>query len=101
MAAPWVRARKAEHLPAGLIQFYRRSLEIAERLWKEEPGRADLQTGLVVPLFKIAQVAPKSAAVHFTRALEILRTLQAEGRLSPDKAGWIAIIEGAMRGGEG
>ncbi len=46
----------------------------------------------------MAEVEPERATAHITRALKILRDLEAQGRLAPDKAGGIAVLE-AMLGG--
>jgi len=36
-----------------------------------------------------------------TRALEILRRLDREGRLMPDKRGWLTALEKALEQGDG
>lgn len=67
-----------------------KSLAIFERLACAEPDRADYQRDLVVSLAGLAQVSEGAAArTHLERALHIVESLQASGRLAPADAGML------------
>jgi hypothetical protein len=68
-------------------QFYQKALEIAERLARQEPGRADYQWDLAVSLWRVG------SREALERALGILRGLQRESRLTPEQAKWIGVLE--------
>ncbi|HEV7515298.1 MAG TPA: hypothetical protein VGR07_03270 [Thermoanaerobaculia bacterium] len=74
-------------------QFYRKDLDIAERLAKAEPNRADYQTDLVVSLMRMVQIEPANATVHLERALSILTTLRDTKSLLPKFEPWISSLE--------
>ena len=63
--------------------MYLKTLEIAERLAKAEPDRADVQVDLVISLVKIAAAAVPPSRPPLERALAILLGLEEEGRLAP------------------
>ena len=63
-------------------RFFQKSLDIAEQLVRQEPGRADFQTDLVASLVRLGDQA------SLTRALDIVRRLESEGRLTARQAGW-------------
>ena len=69
----------------GARQAYQGALEIAERLAKAEPDRADIQVDLVNSLVRIATaaVAAPPSRPPLERALAILLGLEEEGRLAP------------------
>ena len=68
-------------------QHFVRALQIREKLLAMEPGRADFEAALVVPL---ARLGDRSS---LNRALDILRRLESEGRLSARQAGWRQALE--------
>jgi tetratricopeptide (TPR) repeat protein len=71
--------------------YFQKALDIAERLAAQEPDRADLQTDIVVSLWKI------NNRPSLERALRILRRLDEEQKLAPDKRGWIPGVEAALQ----
>ncbi|HEV3259350.1 MAG TPA: CHAT domain-containing protein [Gemmataceae bacterium] len=71
--------------------YFHKALDIAERLAAQEPDRADLQTDIVVSLWKI------NNRPSLERALRILRRLDEEQKLAPDKRGWIPGVEAALQ----
>jgi tetratricopeptide (TPR) repeat protein len=68
-------------------QHFASALQIRERLVTMEPGRADFETALVVSLFRLGD------RFSLTRALDIVRRLESEGRLSVRQAGWRQDLE--------
>jgi hypothetical protein len=78
---------------------YREGHAIAERLARAEPGRADYQWGLVVSLWRAADIAADGGSEHLERALGILRGLDAAGALYPEQREWIPRLEERLRGG--
>jgi tetratricopeptide (TPR) repeat protein len=76
--------------------YYTRDLAITERLAESEPERADYQVDLVVSLARQAEYVPEEREACLRRGLAILRQLQAEGRLMPDKVGWIDHLAGTL-----
>jgi tetratricopeptide (TPR) repeat protein len=70
--------------------FYAKSLANREALIRQDPGRADLQLGIVVPLVRMGD------RPSLTRALDIVKRLEAEGRLTAQHAGWRQAIEQAL-----
>jgi hypothetical protein len=63
------------------------ALQLRERLVTMEPGRADLEVGLVVSLVGLG------GRSSLTRALNILLRLESEGRLSAHQTGWRQGVE--------
>ncbi|MBV8589907.1 MAG: hypothetical protein JO212_07580 [Acetobacteraceae bacterium] len=64
--------------------MYLKALAIGERLAQAEPDRADYQVDLVNALVRRAILEGESGGrPYLARALSILETLKAEGRLAP------------------
>ena len=61
-----------------------------------DPSNVVWQTDLVVSAWKLASAGAPEAARH-ANGLAILKRLHAEGRLTADQEGWIAIFEAALR----
>ncbi len=72
----------------GAFDAYSEGLTIARRLAKQDSGNAQAQTDLVVSLTRAADVSdgPKP---YYMEALDILRDLDGQGRLSLEQRGWI------------
>lgn len=66
------------------LDAYRKSLAIREKLVSAEPGNAGWQINLVVGLRKVADAGDEPRA-RLIRALDILRRLDAQGRLRTPK----------------
>jgi hypothetical protein len=80
-------------------EFYLKDLAIAERLAGAEPDRADYQRDLVVSLVRQAQTTDGPTAREcLQRALGIIETLQAEGRLAPADAGMLPALRQMLEG---
>ncbi len=79
---------------AGALAAYEEDLAIARELAKDK-ANAQAQTNLVVSLAKCAQAGGEARA-RLTEALAILKALDAAGRLTADKKGWIAFVEGML-----
>ena len=72
-----------------------RALAIRDRLAAAEPANAQWQIDLVMLLVGLAQ-AGDDAPARLARALEIVRRLAAEGKLTPDQKSWPQAIEQAI-----
>jgi Flp pilus assembly protein TadD len=70
---------------------FQKSLDIAERLARQEPGRTDLQADLVVSLWRLGDRG------SLQRALNILLRLDQEQKLTAEQRGWIPGLEAAAR----
>jgi hypothetical protein len=68
-------------------QYFTRALQIREKLVIMEPGRADFELNLVVSLSRLGDRS------SLNRALDIVRRLEAEGRLSAGQSGWRQALE--------
>jgi tetratricopeptide (TPR) repeat protein len=79
-------------------QAFATSLAIRERLAQAEPGRADYQRDLIVSWVQMSEIDTARAREHLSRALDIARRLNDEGRLAPVDA-WM-VDELARRLGE-
>ncbi|MEM9997830.1 MAG: tetratricopeptide repeat protein, partial [Bacteroidota bacterium] len=84
--------------PQEAFGYFVKDLQIAERLAQAEPGRADYQVDLAISLMQVAPFTDKRTEL-LTSALQILTTLQAEGRLDPSRAGMIERIQALLEGG--
>ena len=71
--------------------YYQKQLEIAERLARQEPGRADRQWDLVASLQRMGD------RKSLERALAILQRLDGENKLTPQQRGAIPHLEAALR----
>jgi len=72
-----------------------RALAIRDRLAAADPANTQWQIDLVVLLVGLAQ-AGDDAPARLARALEIVRRLAAEGKLTPDQKSWPQAIEQAI-----
>ena len=90
-------------LPAALSS-YKEDLQIAQKLAARDPGNAQWQTDLVISFWKLAVVLEqqgtpqkREAGAKYQRALEILRPLAVENRLTAEQKTWIARIEARLK----
>jgi tetratricopeptide (TPR) repeat protein len=90
-------------LPSA-ISSYKQGLEIRQKLAARDPANTQWKTDLVISLWKLASVleqqgAPQKgkAGVNYERALEILRRLAAENRLTADQKTWISQLEARVK----
>jgi hypothetical protein len=72
---------------------FQRALEIRERLASAEPDRADYQRDLSVSLVRVGQMDDSNRQACLSRALAILKTLEAGGRLNPTDKPLIEAID--------
>jgi len=86
-------------LPSALSS-YKQGLEIRQKLAARDPGNAQRQIDLVISLWKLASVLDqqrspqkREAGAKYQRALEILRPLAVENRLTTEQKTWISRIE--------
>ena len=94
--------RRAER-PGGLVlglSSYKQCLEIRQKLAARDRANAQWKTDLVISLGKLAsmleqQGSPqkREAGVNYQRALEILRALAVENRLTAEQKTWISLLE--------
>jgi tetratricopeptide (TPR) repeat protein len=77
------------------IRSFRDSLGIAERLAARDPGNAQWQTDLVQALYRLGQAGDDRRS-NFSRALEIMRKLAADGKLQEYQKRLIELIEQAL-----
>ena len=68
---------------ADALTSYRASLVIAERLAASDVGNAEWQRDRIISYKKIADCAPAERRANLSRALDIVRALDASGRLEP------------------
>jgi tetratricopeptide (TPR) repeat protein len=74
-------------------EAYRKALAIAERLAQAEPERADYQVDLAVALGNLGTAGASPDQGCLGRALQILRTLDAQGRLMEEDKPKIPALE--------
>jgi tetratricopeptide (TPR) repeat protein len=86
-------------LPSAL-SFYKQDLEIAQKLAARDPDNAQWKTDLVISLWKLASILEqqgtpqkREAGVYYKRALELLRSLAVENRLTAEQKIWISQLE--------
>jgi hypothetical protein len=79
-------------------------LQIRQKLAARDPGNAQWQTDLVISLWKLAAVLEqqgtpqkREAGAKYQQALEILRPLAVENRLTAEQKKWIARIEARLK----
>ena len=77
------------------LDAYGKSLAIREKLAAADPGNAQWQADMAISLFRLAMAGDDTRA-RLTRALDILRKLDAAGKLTADQKGWIALFEGKL-----
>lgn len=73
-------------------RWFERDLAIAEKLAAAEPTRADYQVDVAISLTTTAMYAGSAARARLERAAEILRTLDAEGRLAPAERSRMEVV---------
>ena len=85
---------------AKALAAYQEGLAIRKRLTELDPARVQWKTDLVVSYVRMAgmETDKERQAGWFRQALEILRPLAAENRLSADRMGWIGLIERELDG---
>ena len=81
------------------ISFYRRSLEIRERLSAADPGSVDRKLDLVVGLNRIAGAGVPEWRDYLERALAILRELERNGSLAESERPAIPQLEAILAAG--
>ena len=86
-------------LPSALSS-YKQDLEIAQKLAARDPANAQWKTDLVISLWKLASILEqhgtpqkREAGVNYQRALELLRALAVENRLTAEQKTWIPKLE--------
>jgi predicted negative regulator of RcsB-dependent stress response len=72
----------------GALTAYRTALAVRETLTRRDPANTQWQRDLIVSYVKMAEAEPTAARAQLSRALDIARTLQSEGRLAPTDA-WV------------
>jgi tetratricopeptide (TPR) repeat protein len=72
---------------------YKKCLVIAERFAVERPTEIDWQIRTVWSLLRLAASQPDQSVGHLTRALDIIRRLDAIGLLPADERHWVNTIE--------
>jgi tetratricopeptide (TPR) repeat protein len=70
----------------GALKSWPDNFAITDRLAKADPNNAGWQRDLIVSCKKMSEVEPAEARRHLTRALEIARNIQSQGRLAPADA---------------
>jgi len=70
------------------LTAYRTALAVRETLTRRDPANTQWQRDLIVSYVKMAEAEPTAARAQLSRALDIARTLQSEGRLAPTDA-WV------------
>ena len=85
---------------SSALSSYKQGLEIREKLAARDPANARWKTDLVISLWKLASILEqqgtpqkREAGVHYQRALELLRSLAVENRLTAEQKTWISQFE--------
>mgnify|MGYP003606598362 CR=1 FL=1 len=81
--------------PQRARNLVQQSYAIAAEMAARDPGNVENQLGLVASLVRVA-LYEDDPKLRLREALAILKTLQAEGRLDPGRAGWIGVIEAQL-----
>ena len=91
--------RAQGELPSALSS-YKQGLAIAQKLAARDPANAQWKTDLVISLWKLASILEqqgtpqkREAGVNYQRALELLRALAVENRLTAEQKTWISQLE--------
>jgi len=74
-------------------ESYLKSLGIRERLAQAEPDRADYQVDLAISLVRVGTARTRADRGLLERALQILRTLEEQGRLMEEDKPKIPALE--------
>jgi tetratricopeptide (TPR) repeat protein len=85
---------------ASALSSYNKTLEIQEKLAARDPANVQWKTDLVLSLWRVAHILEqqgvpqkREARVNYQRALEILRSLAVENRLTAEQKTWISQLE--------
>ena len=81
----------------GALSSYEAGLAIAAKLAAGDPGNAAWRRDVIISCVKISAAAPDRAREHLSRALDMARKLEAEGRLAPRDAGMPEDLERRLR----
>jgi tetratricopeptide (TPR) repeat protein len=85
-----VHAKLGHQEPA--VTAYKNSLAIRNQLATTDPGNVGSQADLIVILIKLGD-SGDDPRERYTRAIEIARRLDAEGKLAAEQKGWVAELE--------
>jgi tetratricopeptide (TPR) repeat protein len=90
--------------PPSALSSYKQCLEIAQKLAARAPANTQWKTNLVISLWKLASILEqqgtpqkREAGVNYQRALELLRSLAVENRLTAEQKTWISQLEVRLR----
>jgi tetratricopeptide (TPR) repeat protein len=75
------------------LAAFRDGFVIDDKLAAADPENAEWQINLVLSLWHLAGDGNDEPRARYMRALEILRRLDAAGKLTADQKGWIGMIE--------
>jgi len=91
-------------MPNAVLRYYKQSLEIREKLAARDLANVQWKADLVLSLWKVASVleqqgAPQKgeAGVNYQRALDILRPLAVENKLTAEQNTWISELEARLK----
>ena len=89
---------------SSALSSYKQFQEIAQKLAAHDPGNVQWKTDLVLSLWKLASILEqqgtpqkREAGVNYQRALELLRALAVENRLTAEQKTWISQLEVRLR----
>ncbi|WP_089725702.1 tetratricopeptide repeat protein [Candidatus Thiosymbion oneisti] len=88
-----IRSKQGDR--AGALSVYQESKAIVERLAAADPSNADWQWDLMASLWRLSReglAEPEAARGYLERALEILETLEATGRLHGEDRDWLDAV---------
>jgi hypothetical protein len=86
------------------LSSYKQDLEIVQKLAARDPANAQWETDLVISLWKLASILEqqgtlqkREAGVNYQRAVDLLRPLAAENRLTAEQKTWISQLEARLK----
>jgi tetratricopeptide (TPR) repeat protein len=89
---------------ASGLNSYKEGLGISEKLAMRDPANTDWKIDLVISLSRVAMVLEqqgepqkREAGPNYQRALEILRSLAGENRLTAKQQTWISLLEARLK----
>jgi hypothetical protein len=89
---------------SSALSSFKQALEIAQKLAAHDPANTQWKTDLVISLWKLASVLEqhgipqkREAGVNYQRALELLRALAVENRLTAEQKTWISRLEARLK----
>jgi hypothetical protein len=89
---------------SSALSSYKHGLEIRKKLAARDPANAQWKTDLVISLWKLASILEqqgtpqkREAGVNYQRALELLRPLAAQNRLTAEQKTWISQLEAQLK----